>query len=343
MALFLGDASAPTRFGTDVADTTDETGLFLKMFGGEVFAAFSETTIMMDKHYIRELSTGKSAQFPKTWKVSGGYHSAGAEMLGQDTDETERVISIDGLLVSHVGIYDLDDAMSHFDVGGRYSEELGKFIGRTLDTNVMRTVIKTARDDSSLGGGSQTTSPFPAGQTILSAGITGTLAATAVGSVWQNAFRAMRIGAGEDNIPDQDPLWVAVPYDTFDSIQWGFINDTAANGFLYQNRDNVFAQGGAQGEVSGVIKHDGISVLRSNLLPQSNDTANSDVKAKYRADFSTTLGLGWHTDGVATVKLIGMGVEHTRDTRRQEDFLVAKIAVGHGSVRNEGTWEFRDT
>jgi hypothetical protein len=110
MALFVGDPSAPTRFGTDVADTSDETGLFLKIFGGEVFAAFSETTIMMDKHFVREISSGKSAQFPKTWKVSAAYHVAGQEMLGQDTDETERVISIDGLLVSHIGIYDLDEA-----------------------------------------------------------------------------------------------------------------------------------------------------------------------------------------------------------------------------------------
>ena len=44
MALFVGDPSAPTRFGTDVADTSDETGLFLKIFGGETFAAFSEKT-----------------------------------------------------------------------------------------------------------------------------------------------------------------------------------------------------------------------------------------------------------------------------------------------------------
>ncbi len=339
MALFLGDASAPTRFGTDVADTSDETGLFLKMFGGEVFAAFSETVIMMDKHYVRELTTGKSAQFPKTWKVESGYHSAGQEMLGQDTDETERVISIDGLLVSHVGIYDLDDAMSHFDVGGRYSEELGKAIARTLDTNVMRTVVKTARDDSSLGGGSQSTTPFPTGQVITSGDLSGTLAATAVGAQWQEVFRAMRIGAGGDNIPDQDPLWVAVPYNTFDSILWGTINDGANNNYLYQNREHTFVQGGSGGEVVGFIKHDGITCLRSNLIPQANDSANSDVKAKYRADFSTTLGVGWHTDGVGTVKLIGMGVEHTRDTRRQEDFLVAKVAVGHGSVRNEGTWE----
>lgn len=63
MALFVGDPSAPTRFGTDVADTSDNTGLFLKIFGGEVFAAFSETTHTADKHFVREIASGKSAQF----------------------------------------------------------------------------------------------------------------------------------------------------------------------------------------------------------------------------------------------------------------------------------------
>jgi hypothetical protein len=54
MAFFVGDPSAPTRFGTDVADTSDETGLFLKIFGGEVFAAFTETVITLDKHFNPE-------------------------------------------------------------------------------------------------------------------------------------------------------------------------------------------------------------------------------------------------------------------------------------------------
>jgi hypothetical protein len=341
MVLFVGDPSAPTRFGTDVADTTDETGLFLKIFGGEVFAAFSETVIMMDKHFVREIGSGKSAQFPKTWKVSAGYHVAGQEMLGQDTDETERVITIDGLLVSHIGIYDLDEAMAHFDVRSRYTDELGRAIARVLDTNVMRTIIKTARADSSLSGASST-SPFPDGQAILSAALSGTLAATGAGSQWWEAARQMRIGAGEDNIPDGDPLWIAVPYDTFDSIKYAQVADTATNAFIFADRDLTFGGQGGVGVTSSLMT-DGITFLRTNLLPQADDSANSDVKAKYRADFSTTLGCGWHRDGVGTVKLIGMGIEMTRDVRRQEDFIVAKIAVGHGPVRNEGTWEFRDT
>ncbi|MQB00198.1 MAG: hypothetical protein GEU78_07890 [Actinobacteria bacterium] len=75
MALFVGDPSAPTRFGMDVANTSDETGLFLKLFGGEVFAAFSEAVHTADKHYMREISSGKSAQFPKTYSLLPGLYS----------------------------------------------------------------------------------------------------------------------------------------------------------------------------------------------------------------------------------------------------------------------------
>lgn len=343
MALFVGDPSAPTRFGTDVADTSDETGLFLKVFGGEVFAAFSEAVITADKHFVREIASGKSAQFPKTWKVDAAYHTAGQEMLGQDTDETERVISIDGLLVSHIGIYDLDEAMSHFDVRSRYTEELGRALARVFDENVFRTIIKTARADTSLSGASSTT-PFPDGKVILSAEtlIDGTLAAAGAGNDWWQALRVMRIDANEKNIPASDPLYVALPPDTFDSLKYAQRADAAANPFILANNDLSFGGQGSAGNTQ-MLMVDGITVMMSNLIPQSDDSANSDVKAKYRADFSTTLGLGWHPDGVGTVKLIGMGLETERDGRRQEDFIVAKMAVGHGPVRNEGTYEFRNT
>lgn len=254
------------------------------------------------------------------------------------------MISIDGLLVSHIGIYDLDEAMSHFDIRMRYTEELGKAIARTMDTNVFRTIIKTARADSSLAGASST-SPFPDGNVILSSDIAGTLAASGNNSgvaLWQ-AVRLMRVQAENNNIPRTDPLWVAVPPALFDAAKYGRIDDTdATSPFLFANRDQTFGgQVGSGG--TEMLQLEGVSIMSSNLIPQSNDSANGDVKTKYRADFSNTLGLGWHRDSVGTTKLIGMGLEQDRDTRRQEDFIVAKIAVGHGPLRNEGAWEFRNT
>lgn len=337
MALFVGDPSAPTRFGTDVADTSDATGLFLKVFGGEVFAAFSEKVHTADKHTVREIASGKSAQFPKTWKVSAAYHSAGQEMLGQDTDETERVISIDGLLVSHIGIYDLDEAMSHFQVRSKYTSELGKALARVFDTNVYRTIIKTARADSTLSGASST-SPFPDGQAILSADVTGTIAA-AGGEEWHEVMRAIQVDADQRNYDGE--AWLAVPPATFDGTAYSQAGGAAANPFMFADRRTMTGQGFSQDMEMLTVRK--VHMFQTNLLPQSDDSANADVKAKYRADFSTTLGCAWGSEGVGTVKLIGMGIEQTRDVRRQEDFVVAKIAVGHGPLRNEITWEVRDT
>lgn len=332
MALFVGDPSAPTRFGEDVANTGDVTGLFLKIFGGEVFAAFSEKVHTMDKHYTREIASGKSAQFPKTWKVEAAYHTAGQEMLGQDTDETENVISIDGLLVSHIGIYDLDEAMSHFEVRGRYTEELGKALARVMDQNVYRTIIKTARADTTLTNASMT-APFENGQVITSSDVSGTIAANGlVGSQWWEVMREMGIDAAGHNAEDEN-LWLAVPFDTFDSIANGYIGDTPSNGFLFKDRDLNMNQDVM--DVGQSVRQGNVTCFPTNLLPQSDDSANSNVKAKYRANFAATLGCGWGNDAVGTVKLIGMGIEATRDVRRQEDFVVAKVAVGHGPVRNE--------
>jgi hypothetical protein len=41
------------------AGATD--ALFLKVFGGEVMTAFAENNVVMDKHMVRSIASGKSA------------------------------------------------------------------------------------------------------------------------------------------------------------------------------------------------------------------------------------------------------------------------------------------
>jgi hypothetical protein len=250
-------------------------------------------------------------------------------MLGQTTDETERLISVDGLLVAHFAVYDLDVAMSHFDVRSRYTEECGRAIARVFDTNVMRTIIKTAvGTDTANGFG--TTSPFPGGTVITSSDVSGTIAA-ADGDQWWEVMRQIRIDADQANIPGDDPLYLAVPPLSYDATMFG--QATTSGHFLFGPATQAAPNSGVMPGVRGV------QMLMSNLIPQSNDTANAEVRAKYRADFSTTLGVAWHKDAVGTVSLIGLGMETTRDVRRQEDFVVCKMAVGHGALRNEGAWQ----
>lgn len=330
MALFVGDPSAPTRFGTDVADTSDATGLFLKVFGGEVFAAFSEKVHTADKHVVKEIASGKSAQFPKTWKVDAAYHSAGQEMLGQDTDETERVITIDGLLVSHIGIYDLDEAMSHFEVRSQYTSELGKALARVYDTNVYRTVISTALQSSAMSG-AVSTSPFPNGTIITSSDVSGTISATD-GDQWWEVMRQIQIDA--DNANYDGEVYLALPPTSFDAL--AFAQAGTSGDFLMAGTRHTFGSQNTNAQMLGLRN---VRAYMTNLLPQANDTSNTNIKAKYRANYSATLGCAWGREGVGTVKLIGMGMEQTRDVRRQEDFVVAKIACGHGPLRNEITWQ----
>lgn len=259
-------------------------------------------------------------------------------MLGQDTDETERLISIDGLLVSHIGLYDLDEAMSHFDVRSRYTAELGNALARVFDQNVYRTIILTARDSATLGGGSQTTSPFPAGKQVTNADIASANITATGGTAWWEVMRYIAVKSGENNIPRTDPIYMVVPEETFDAMLFAQTGTNASDPFLFANRELTFSQDGV-GMGSESVRLRNVMCMPSNLIPDSDESGATSVKAKYRGNYSSTGGLAWHRDAVGTVRLIGMGLEQTRDTRRQEDFIVAKMAVGHGAVRNEGAFE----
>ena len=49
----------------------------------------------------------------------------------------------------------------------------------------------------------------------------------------------------------------------------------------------------------------------------------------------------WCPEAVGTLKLMDLAMETERDVRRQEDFMVAKLAVGHGVLRPELAVEFK--
>ena len=42
----------------------DSSAMFLKVYAGEVLTAFEQASVTMDKHVIRSISSGISAQFP---------------------------------------------------------------------------------------------------------------------------------------------------------------------------------------------------------------------------------------------------------------------------------------
>lgn len=322
-----GDASNPARFGTDIANTSDRE-LFLKMFGGEVLAAFTDNVIMRDKITLKTISQGKSFQFPKTWKATSEFHTAGAEMLGNDIDTDEVVITIDGLVVAHTAIYDLDAKISHFDVTGEFSAELGRELARHFDKDVMRQIVLAARGSGTSGWTGTD------GTVIEDAALTST--GTISGVDYIDAIRSAVVQMEEKNVPESLEKYMVVRPAVFDAIRYA---KDAGGHYLVLNRDTS-GQAGVQGRVP-MLDIEGVKVIKSNLLPNTDQRADSSVYTKYRAAYDTTSGILFAKPAVGTLVLQDIAMETERDVRRQEDFMVAKMAVGHGILRSECAVELR--
>lgn len=318
-----GDTSSPARFG-DGQGAANSLTLFLKMFGGEVLAAFSESVLTADKHQVKTISEGKSFQFPKTWKATSEYHTAGQEMLGNDIDTGEINVTVDGLVVAHTAIYDLDKKMSHFDVTSQFSAELGKAIARGFDKNVFRAIIQAARLAAD--------GPFPGGNVITDSALTSS--GSIDGKAWIDAIRTAMIAQFGKDVPEELPAYMVVNANVFDAIKYA----KDSNGRYLALHQEVAAD--VAKRVQKLVVED-VEIYRGRLLPSSDESADSSVYTKYRANYATTTGVLWRPQAVATVKLLDVAMETERDVRRQEDFMVAKMACGTGALRPECATEFK--
>lgn len=249
-------------------------------------------------------------------------------MLGNDIDTTEITVTVDGKLVAHTAIYDLDQKMSHFDVTGEFSAELGRALARVWDRNAQRQIILAARAAAD--------GPFPGGTTITDAALTASGAID--GEAWIDAIRDANISLFNKDVPEDLPRYMVVNRAVYDAIKYA----KDANGrYLVLSRDlNGASAGGVPGRAES-LEIDGVTIMACRTLPNTNETADSTVFSKYRANYSTTTGILWIPQAVGVVELMGVSMETERDIRRQEDFMVASMAVGAGTIRAEGAVEFR--
>lgn len=324
----LGDSSSPTRFlGGQTGVTNRE--LTLKVFGGEVLAAFDLATVTLDKHEQKTISGGSSAQFPRTWKATSEYHVPGTELLGTDIDTAEVVITVDDILVAHTAISDLDEMLTHFEVRSKFADAMGHELAKVYDKNVFRQILLAARD-AGVGG------DFPGGEVITDAALTNT--GTIDGSAWIDAIRAANLELFDKDIPEHLPRYMAVNARVFDALKYA--KDVSGN-YLVLNRDfGGDNAGGVRGRNES-MEIDGVWIYKSRNIPSVDETAVTTVYSKYRANFATTTGVLWTPMAVATVKLMDIAFENERDVRRLEDFMVAKMLVGHGVLRAECAVEFK--
>ena len=273
--------------------------LFLKVFSGEVMESFERTAVTMDKHLVRQISSGKSAQFPIMGRSSASYHTPGAEIVGTDLNHNEKIIQINDLLISHHFIADIDSAKNHYDVRSIYSQEMGRALAFQMDKHVLQMMVAAANTSTANVGDTS----YPSG-TVITDSDANTSATSLIASIFSAAETL------DDNyVPAEDRYCFLKPEQYY----------LLANG---TNAVNV-----------------GINLIKVPHLPTANITGTGvdagGANGQQVAAAANTVAIITHPSAVGTVKLMDLAVESEYDIRRQGTLMVAKYAAGHGVLRPE--------
>ena len=328
--------AAISRLGTvngAAADGSAEYALFLKVFSGEVLSTFQETNLFMDKHMVRTISHGKSAQFPNMGTASTKYAVPG-ESIVEDSGylsqikHNERVIHIDQFLTSNVMVADADELMNHYDIRSEYSSAIGRALAKQMDTNILSTIYAAALTPNTH---SQSISGGAAG-TVLTGG-----SLTSGADMVTKAFEAAQ-KLDENDVPKEDRYMAVRPAQYYKLAQQTTLLD----------RDF----GGANGVYSDgtVLKCAGFTVVSTNNLRSDDDSSTSTDDVGIRndpfpdasdkdygtgVDWSSLCALHFHKSAVGTVKLKDLSVESEYQLERLATLYVAKYMCGHGTLRPE--------
>lgn len=317
----MADAIVSRLGQANLAGPVDE--LFLKVYAGEVITQFENTNVTMNRHVVKTITSGKSAQFPVIGAAQAFYHTPGVEILGGQIAHGERTITIDDELISPVFIAKIDEAKNHYETRSEYTREQGRVLARQMDKHVLQVGILAARSAATITG-------MNGGSVIYQTGAANFLTSG------DDLAAALFAGAADFDAKD-------IPED-----ERVFYTDPVRYYNLVQAEKTINRDWGGQGAYSDgkVYRVAGIEIVKTNNLPRTN-VANGTLEAgtgnKYAGDFSNTVGLLMHRSAVGTVKLLDLGLESEYQLSRRGTLMVASYAVGHGILRPDAAIEFRAT
>lgn len=310
---FVGAADKVT--GTYAQDNA----LFLKQFAGEVLEAFDETNVMMPLHLVRSIDQGNVAQFPNSWKVNAAYHVPGAQRLGSQTmGHNERLIYLDDFLSSDIFLAKIDELKNHYDVRKEYAKQLGAALARTADKQLLQVTALAARAAANITGAN-------GGSTLVRA-TAGTDGAVLAASMFDCAQTF-----DEKDVPENDRYFVIKP------AQYSLLAQTTN----VINRDwggaGVYAEG-------SVLKVAGVTIVKSNNVPQAVIAAVSGENNTYDGTFTNTIAIAFQREAVGTVKRVDLSMHMTAPdgdffAMYNGTLIVAQYLMGHGILRPEAAVE----
>ena len=308
--------ATPSRVG-QVAQAGATDALFLKVFSGEVLSSFNARTVMADKTRVRNITSGKSAQFPAMGRITAGYHTPGAEITGKKVNHGEKVVTIDDLLLSDSFISNIDEAKNHYEVRSEYSTQMGQALAQTFDRNLLSLAVKTARAGEAGAVAEQ------------GAAVSTNIGATPTIQTIVDALYAEAAAMDDLFLPAEDRFVIVSP-----STYYGLVQNDKLVDRDFNNGNGSYADG-------TIMKVAGMSIVKSSNLVVDHTTDTVDFGTKYQVNASDTSALVFQRGALATVKLMEMASESEYDIRRQGTLMVSKMAVGHGAVNPQGIRELR--
>lgn len=294
--------------------------LMLKVFSGEVLQAFQRSSVSLDRHMVRTIASGRSAQFPVTGRALTSdieSHVPGQDVTANVVNANEEIIQIDDLLSYSSFFDDLDEAMSHYDYRGAVSRQHGEVMARDWDFKVFTAAILGARATNVI-------TELPGGTEIIEAAFS-TDANAAVDAIYDAAAALQN-----NDVVDLENVTCFMNYVDYYNI--------IRNSDKIINKDFTDTMNG--GIDSGVVKMiGGIKVIPTNNIPSVNVTGT--FQSRYDVNATTTKAVLFHKDAVGTAQLVGMRTEAQRKTEKVGDIVVTSVARGTKYLRPESCVEIK--
>jgi hypothetical protein len=320
---------------------SDKRALFLKLFTGEVYEAFRNSTIARELVQRRSLTGGKEAQFIHTGAMTAAYHTPGTQILGNSAGNplaAETTIAMDNLLISSAFVAKIDEVLSQYDLRGPISRQIGQALAEHYDRRIFRVLDKASTASTPVTGqpGGFTVALGASKQYDAQALVDGFFAAAAV--------------LDERSAPRDGRCAVLSPRQYY-----ALVSNVDSN---ILNRELGNTQG-SMNSGEGLYEIAGIKIYKSNNIPflgkygvatgttiEAADTTNEKNSYGSSSDFTNSCGLIFHRDAAACVEAIGPEVQVTGgdvSVMYQGDLMVGRLAMGAGPVRVSVAGAFRNT
>lgn len=341
----MSDVGAPLGLG-QINGAGSSESLFLKVFAGEVVAAYEQKTGITRRFDMRPMAPGrKSVQVRGIGRAFTRRREVGKSLLSgnpagtnltpsgeADTstflsqiNQGEREIFADDPLLAAEFVDSWEEFKNAFDAQGHLARKMGEVLAVDNDKIGLRLVARSAL----LVDWSATSLPTEM-QTSLAANKVTNANARTDGSALLDSIRQLSEKWDDFEVPEEGRYLALRP---------------AQYNLLVQNQDLLNRDfGGANGIFSDgtVYKAWNIELVKTNSLPITNLTSmaagSTGIRSTvgYNGDFSNVAAVGWQRDAIIGVRAGIAAMEKAYSVEHQGTLLVAKMAGGYDCVQPQG-------